>query len=60
MWMWNDQADWISKYHPTAAAPSFYVYVLEVQYFSLAFLGIYRKRTWLTLEKIKNKSDIMP
>lgn len=38
MWMWNDQADWISKHHPTAVAPSFYVYVLEVQYFSLPFL----------------------
>lgn len=40
MWMWNDQADWISKQHPTAVAPSFYVYVLEVQYFPLPFLRI--------------------
>lgn len=36
--MWNDKADWISKHRPTAVAPSFYVSVLEVQYFSLPFL----------------------
>lgn len=59
--MWNDQADWISKHHLTAVAPSFYVYVLEVQYFSLPFLRRQKENMMPDFgDNQKNKSDIMP
>lgn len=50
MQMWNNQVAGISRHHTLVAAPFFYVYVLEAQYFSLPFLGIY-KENMVTLKE---------